>query len=701
MLWEKFKHTRMVKIASTYAVVGWVLLQVIEAILPTFNAPEWIAQSLVFAIILGFPVALLLVWATETNGSAFSGEITENSSVKINHKNASKSVSFWGIATLSLVIAGLIAFLIMPDFSTSLNSEKSILEDTVPLNDAILKLKLNLGTTGTRGLGSGPSEIAVSPDGAYVAYIVFDSPLMHLHLRDLTTFEEDRVLVSLGMNNQTTGYPSFSQDSQWIYYFDNSAIKRIRIEGGPPQTIVEIGAMTVGLIAGSTEVFFTKAQDFSLYKLNIASGNEQLILGGDRFFHPSFPAAISKTQYILVTQSSLRNYESASINLVNLTTGESKELISQGYNAQYLDSGHIAFIRGESIWIQPFDADKMRIYGDAKPVVSGIYTSITTGRAKYSISKNGTLIYIDTSQSASISTRGVNSPVWVDRFGEIEIISSELVVHGHPRISPSQDEVLFNVMGREGSDIWVYNFEAGTLGRRTFDAGATVGLWSLNGERIIFNDNYGVSSVAANGTDSLVVELKVPQELPRSIDPNSGNLIFFSVTTNELRISSTNQDRSISNLNLSPQGTIAREPRISPDGSFIAYSSNESGRDEVYIRSFPSVEDGKWQVTRNGGNHPLWNPTTNELFFWNENDDIKYSIEYQISNESLIFSEPEPMFGLGFQNDAQGPWDYSPTRDKFLIIAQSETSEALLAETTELSFVSNWLSEVIRLWAPN
>jgi len=311
------------------------------------------------------------------------------------------------------------------------------------------------------------------------------------------------------------------------------------------------------------------------------------------------------------------------------------------------------------------------------------------------------LIYIDTSQSASISTRGVNSPVWVDRFGEIEIISSELVVHGHPRISPSQDEVLFNVMGREGSDIWVYNFEAGTLGRRTFDAGATVGLWSLNGERIIFNDNYGVSSVAANGTDSLVVELKVPQELPRSIDPNSGNLIFFSVTTNELRISSTNQDRSISNLNLSPQGTIAREPRISPDGSFIAYSSNESGRDEVYIRSFPSVEDGKWQVTRNGGNHPLWNPTTNELFFWNENDDIKYSIEYQISNESLIFSEPEPMFGLGFQNDAQGPWDYSPTRDKFLIIAQSETSEALLAETTELSFVSNWLSEVIRLWAPN
>ena len=319
MLWEKFKHTRMVKIASTYAVVGWVLLQVIEAILPTFNAPEWIAQSLVFAIILGFPVALLLVWATEKNESAFSEEISESSSVKINHKNASESASFWGIAAVSIVIAGLIAFLIMPDFSTSQNSEKSILEDTVPLNDAILKLKLNLGTTGERG-NAGPSEIAISPDGAYVIYTVFYSPIQHLNLRDLKSFEEDRVLVSLTLN-QTSGFPLFSHDSQWVYYFENSAIKRVRIEGGPPQTIIENSAMTQGLILNSTDLFFTNAQDFGLYKLNISSGNEQLIIGGNRSLYASYPAGISETSHILVTQSPLRDYENASIYLLDLTTG--------------------------------------------------------------------------------------------------------------------------------------------------------------------------------------------------------------------------------------------------------------------------------------------------------------------------------------------------------------------------------------------
>ncbi|SVC87226.1 uncharacterized protein METZ01_LOCUS340080, partial [marine metagenome] len=209
--------------------------------------------------------------------------------------------------------------------------------------------------------------------------------------------------------------------------------------------------------------------------------------------------------------------------------------------------------------------------------------------------------------------------------------------------------------------------------------GTTVGLWSLDGQRIFFNDDFGISSVAANGTGSPVVELNIPQGLPLSIDPNSRDLIFSSGTTNELLISSTDQARPASNLNLGPRGAIAREPRVSPDGSFIAYSSNETGRYEVYIRSFPNIKNGKWQVTPNGGNHPIWNPVANELFVWNGNDNIKYSIKYQLANGDLTFSQPEPMFGSGFQNDAQGPWDYSPTRDKFLIIAESKTSETFIS----------------------
>ena len=94
MLWDKFKHTRMVKIASSYAVVGWILLQVIETILPTFNSPEWIAQTLVFAIVLGFPVALLLAWASDTNETASAGKITGNARVELKHNKVSKSKGF-------------------------------------------------------------------------------------------------------------------------------------------------------------------------------------------------------------------------------------------------------------------------------------------------------------------------------------------------------------------------------------------------------------------------------------------------------------------------------------------------------------------------------------------------------------------------------------------------------------------------------
>ena len=697
MLWDKIKRTRITKIASGYAVVGWILLQATETILPTFNSPEWIAQTLVFAIILGFPVALLLAWASESNAAATSEKTTENASAGRKQHPDSMRKGFWAVAALSIVAAGSIAFLIMPDFSTSPESEYSSPRAATSLTDVSLKLKLSLGQTGARGFG-GPSEIAISPDGTLVAYAVFESPTMHLHLRDLSSFEEDRVLVSMPIS-QSTGFPVFSHDGQWIYYFDTTAIKRIRIEGGTPQTLLDNGAMARSLIPGATSIIYTKSQDFSLYQLNISSGNEQLLLDGDGSSHPSYPAPISDSTYILFTLSPLRDYNQASIYLLDLASGESREIISQGYNAQYLDAGYITFIRGNTIWAQPFNADEMTVYDDAKPVVFDIHASETTGRAKYAVSKTGTLTYIDISQSTSATIRDINSPVWVDRSGKVDIISPGLVVHGHPRISPTQDEALFSdIAGGERSDIWVYNFETNTLGRRTFSAGTTVGLWSLDGERIYYNDDYGISSVAANGTDSDVVEINTTQGLPLTIDPNAKRLIFSAGSTNELQITAADRALPYDKLNLGPRGAVTREPRISPDGSLIAYSSNETGRYEVYIRSFPNIENGKWQVTANGGNHPIWNPDATELFFWNETDDIKYSVTYRLSNRGLTFSQPEPMFGSGFQNDAQGPWDYSPKREAFLIIAESETSDTLVSPMTELSFISNWLIDLARLW---
>ena len=207
MLWDKIKRTRIMKIASGYAVVGWILLQAIETILPTFNSPEWIAQTLVFAIILGFPVALLLAWASESNAAATSEKTTENASAGRKQHPDSMRKGFWAVAALSIVAAGSIAFLIMPDFSTSPGSENSSPRAATSLTDVSLKLKLSLGQTGARGFG-GPSEIAISPDGTLVAYAVFESPTMHLHLRDLSSFEEDRVLVSMPVS-QSTGFPVF------------------------------------------------------------------------------------------------------------------------------------------------------------------------------------------------------------------------------------------------------------------------------------------------------------------------------------------------------------------------------------------------------------------------------------------------------------------------------------------------------------
>ena len=146
-----------------------------------------------------------------------------------------------------------------------------------------------------------------------------------------------------------------------------------------------------------------------------------------------------------------------------------------------------------------------------------------------------------------------------------------------------------------------------------------------------------------------------------------------------------------------PDGAVAKEGRISPNGDFLAYTSNETGRDEIYIRPFPQIENGKWQVSQDGGNHAIWNDANDEIFFWSTSDDGKYSLSYETNNGGLDLTEPELMFGSGFNYDQSGPWDYSSSRNQFLLITEPDGAEQLLARQTKLNFIQNWPEEIIPL----
>tara|TARA_B100000676_G_scaffold19686_1_gene17077 strand:- start:211 stop:2331 length:2121 start_codon:yes stop_codon:yes gene_type:complete len=698
--WEKFRHRNVAKVATAYAVVGWLTLQLTEIVLPTFNAPLWIAQTIIFVVIMGFPIALLIAWAAESNHSNSLKSETPNLESESSSTKMKLSRAFWGTAVAGLSLVALFAFYVSAvlfDFSATPIDRTTAVANTNSGVDS-LRFRLDLGETGSRNNGE-PTAIDFSSDGTSIVYVKYVANGIQINLRDLTSFEEDRSLITF--NTRSGGYPKFSKDDQWVFYYQANAIKRIRIEGGIPQNVVT-GANVSGFDTTETSIYYTKLEDYGLYRRDLNSNEEELLLPGDaESFHTQ--AILTPENDFLITTVGLSNrYDTTSIDILNLETGEQKTIVPVGHSGRYISSGHLVFSRAGFLYAQLIDLESMTLIANPVPVILDAYHSPNNGYSAYAIAEDGTLVYIDASQSRSSfgGQRGSGTPVWISRDGSSEKISETLEVHGHPALSPEQNQVIFNTIDSSGiSDLWVYSFDSNTLGRRSFGGGHTIGRWSPDGKRIFFNDRTAIYSMASNGTDSPTVEISTGGARPLSFDPTGNRFMFYSAATQGLWLSSRDADAEVAvvPLELVPDGSIAKEGSISPDGNLLVYTSNETGRDEIYVRPFPNITNGKWQISRNGGNQALWNDNGDELFFWSLIDNGKYAASFEFSNGGITFSEPSLMFQNGFRWDPSGSWDYSSSRDSFIGISLSQSHEEILANQTKLSVVQNWLSEVQRL----
>ena len=698
--WEKFRHRNVAKVATAYAVVGWLTLQLTEIVLPTFNAPLWIAQTIIFVVIMGFPIALLIAWAAESNHSNSLKSETPNLESESSSTKMKLSRAFWGTAVAGLSLVALFAFYVSAvlfDFSATPIDRTTAVANTNSGVDS-LRFRLDLGETGSRNNGE-PTAIDFSSDGTSIVYVKYVANGIQINLRDLTSFEEDRSLITF--NTRSGGYPKFSKDDQWVFYYQANAIKRIRIEGGIPQNVVT-GANVSGFDTTETSIYYTKLEDYGLYRRDLNSNEEELLLPGDaESFHTQ--ATLTPENDFLITTVGLSNrYDTTSIDILNLETGEQKTIVPVGHSGRYISSGHLVFSRAGFLYAQLIDLESMTLIANPVPVILDAYHSPNNGYSAYAIAEDGTLVYIDASQSRSSfgGQRGSGTPVWISRDGSSEKISETLEVHGHPALSPEQNQVIFNTIDSSGiSDLWVYSFDSNTLGRRSFGGGHTIGRWSPDGKRIFFNDGTAIYSMASNGTDSPTVEISTGGARPLSFDPTGNRFMFYSAATQGLWLSSRDADAEVAvvPLELVPDGSIAKEGSISPDGNLLVYTSNETGRDEIYVRPFPNITNGKWQISRNGGNQALWNDNGDELFFWSLIDNGKYAASFEFSNGGITFSEPSLMFQNGFRWDPSGSWDYSSSRDSFIGISLSQSHEEILANQTKLSVVQNWLSEVQRL----
>ncbi len=345
----------------------------------------------------------------------------------------------------------------------------------------------------------------------------------------------------------------------------------------------------------------------------------------------------------------------------------------------------------------PFDADRIEPTGEPNPVIEGVAGRQNGNASDYAFSENGSLVYVPGGAGQAI--RGL---VWVDRGGREEPVAAEPQAYYEFTLSPDGTQLAVRVAA-DNSDVWIYDLVRDTRTRLTFNPATEIfPLWSQDGKRVAFGGDVPMSWKAADGTGEVEPLMENPTgQFPNAFSPDGTVLVFEDRNSgSDLGMVSLEGERA-STLLLDTE-FAERNAALSPDGRWMAYESNESGQFEIYVRPFPDVNAGRWQVSNDGGNWPLWAPDGRELFYVGPQDMVVVSIETEptitLGRRELLFdttSYLRPASAVTWRRVA-----IASDGQRFLMLKEGGGSEDTAAPQN-IIFVLNWFEELKSLVPTN
>lgn len=407
----------------------------------------------------------------------------------------------------------------------------------------------------------------------------------------------------------------------------------------------------------------------------------------------------------MFTVRTFGGWDEARIVLQPMAGGVARTLITGGADARYI-AGHLVFMKAGTLMAVPFDLSTLNASGEAFPVTTDIMQSIgmrapneNIGAGQFTISQDGTLVYA----TGGIRMPDVRSLVWVDRRGNVEPLAAPHREYVSPRLSPDGRRVAVSarVAGAAGQDIWIYDLARETSTRLTLRHDNTYPIWSPDGRRIVFgSDPNGYPNLfwmPADGSGSperlTTLAAVGSRQDPSAWSPDGTEIAFTERRVGMRTIWMLPRARGTPPRRLlEPSARYEyRAPDFSPDGRWLAYSSNESGVFEVFVQHYPEGGE-RHQISTGGGIEPLWSRNGRELFYRNGPRvmavDIRTAPTFRAGRVRRLFEGPY------FEISPSRHYDISPDGQRFLMVLPLDAKQEQTPRS--LTVVLNWFADLQR-----
>ena len=547
--------------------------------------------------------------------------------------------------------------------------------------------QFEIGLLPRQGFSLFDRAVEISPDGGHIVYSTFRGPLF------LRSLDQPEALPIPGTELART--PFFSPDSEWIGFWQGGEIKKTRIGGGAPITLGPAQTLFGASWDVDNRIVFGQRRS-GIFEVPAAGGPSQPLVQPDysageiSSYGPQLIADGKVLLFTLLRQG--QNWNEASIVAQRLDTGDRHLLIEGGTDGRYLPTGHLVFGRGTALMAVPFDLNELEVLGHPVPVEDNVHRAYLwdSGAIQASFSNSGILAFVGRPPPIE------RTLAWVDRNGNEERLSLPPRFYQHPRLSPDGRQIVVDTV--DELDLWLYELERGTMSRLTVEQIHMHPVWSPDGDRVVFEEMQGQSLYWQAADGGAPRELLLADEshllTPVSFSPDGSALAFersADYVDYDIAILPLDGDRTPRSFEASPEFR-EMSPMFSPDGNWLAYVSDETGQNEVYVKPYPGP-GSRWLVSTSGGTEPVWSPTGEELFYragW-----AMIAVPVRLEPE-FAAGKPQRLFTKAYSSEvvsAHPTYDVSADGQRLLMVTPSSDTSF----PTKLQVVINWFERLERL----